>query len=219
MKKIIITGASGMVGGHALEYLLESEKVGEVLSLIRKSTGKSHSKLKEIVVPDFYNYENSQVDFSNVDAALFCIGVYTGAVDRETFAKITIDMTVAFAEALKEQSPNATFCLLSGMGADRTEKSRTMFAKDKGIVENKLAAMNFGAFHTFRPGYIYPVEPRKEPNLMYRISRVLYPVFRLFGRSVSIKSTELAMGMVKAAVSGYDKEILENVDILDFVGV
>ena len=200
MKKIIITGASGMVGGNALEYLLENEEVGEVLSFVRKSSDKSHAKLKEIVVPDFYNYENSGVDFSNVDAALFCIGVYTGAVDRETFAKITIDMTVVFAEALKAASPNATFCLLSGMGADRTEKSRTMFAKDKGIVENKLEAMNFGAFHTFRPGYIYPVVPREEPNLMYRISRWLYPVLKYMGRNASIKSTDLAMGMVLSLI-------------------
>lgn len=217
MKKIIITGATGMVGGHALGYCLDSAQIGEVISLVRRPSGKTHPKLKEIILDDFLDYSNSTIDFKNVDAALFCIGVYTGAVDREKFRAITIDMPLAFAKALHDASPNATYCLLSGAGADRTEKSRTMFAKDKGIIENRLTDIGFGAFHAFRPGYIYPVIPRDEPNWMYSISRKLYPLIRLFGKNASIKSTELAKGMFLAAVRGYDHEILENRDILALV--
>lgn len=160
-------------------------------------------------------YQPDAADFQAVDAAMFCIGVYTGAVSREEFRRITVDLPMAFARNLHQYSPQAIFCLLSGAGADRTEQSRFMFAKDKGAVENQLSALGFGAFHTFRPGYIYPVTSREEPNWSYRIFRVLYPLVRLMGPNSSIRSTELAQGMYQVAVEGAAaEEILENRDIL-----
>ena len=174
-KKVIITGASGMVGGHLLDVCLASDEVGEVISLVRKPGKLNHEKLKEIVLEDFLNYESLSEELTDVFAVFFCIGVYTGAVPRETFRAITVEYPVQLAKALYQHSPQAKFCLLSGQGADRTEKSRMMFAKDKGVAENQLAAIGLKAFHTFRPGYIYPVVPRKEPNFSYTISRKAYP--------------------------------------------
>ena len=115
---------------------------------------------------------------------------------------------------MKKYSPQARFCLLSGQGADRSETSRMMFAKDKGIVENKLASMGFRSFHAFRPAYIYPVTPRQEPNLMYRVSRMIYPIIRLLGPKLSIRSTDLAKALFLTGLNGGPKEILENEDIL-----
>ena len=214
-KKVIITGATGMVGGHLLESCLTSDQVSEVISIVRRSSGQQHDKLQELVVKDLLEYTPDASTFSNVDAAYFCIGVYTGAVPREQFRKITVDMPVTFAKSLHQYSPQARFCLLSGQGADRTEKSRMMFAKDKGAAENQLSSIGFASFHTFRPGYIYPVVPRDEPNLSYRISRFLYPVIRLFGSNASIKSTELAEAMFRVGIGeGKEAEVLENRDIL-----
>ncbi len=82
------------------------------------------------------------------------------------------------------------------------------------MAENQISKLGFN-FFTFRPGYIYPVTPRKEPNWMYRLSRSLYPIIKLFGKNSSIKSTELAQEMFQVGLSGAKKEVLENVDILD----
>lgn len=215
--KVIITGATGMVGNLVLKYCLKNDAVIEVVSLVRRPTDLAHVKLTEVVVSDFLNFESLSEHFKNVDAAFFCIGVYTGAVPKDEFRKITVDMPVAFARELIKYSPDASFCLLSGAGADRTEKSRTMFARDKGAAENKLSAMGFTSFHAFRPGYIYPVEARKEPNLMYMISRNLYPLLKLLGKNATIKSTELASAMVHVGLYGEAEEILENREILKHI--
>lgn len=215
MKNVIIAGASGMVGTHALEYCLEHLEIASVTSLVRKASGQSHPKLKEIVHTNFLDYSSLEDTFKNQHLALFCIGVYTGAVGKEKFREITVDIPQAFAEALKKHNSHINFCLLSGAGADRTEKSRTMFARDKGIIENILDAMELGEFHSFRPAYIYPVVPRDEPNFVYRLSRWLYkPLISKLGKNSSIKSTELAKAMVKVGLDGNSLKILENKDIL-----
>lgn len=202
-----------MIGGLILDQCLQAGEITKVVSLVRKPTGRTHDKLAEIVIRDFTDYSEHPDLFQGVTAAFFCIGVYTGQVEEGLFKTITVDYAVQFAAALKENSPSGTICLLSGAGADRTEKSRTSFARFKGMAENQIQALGL-SFYTFRPGYIYPVAPRNEPNLMYRISRGLYPLIRLLGENSSIKSTELAAAMFKVALKGADKEILENRDIL-----
>ncbi|MGB0863155.1 MAG: NAD(P)H-binding protein [Saprospiraceae bacterium] len=217
MKKIIIAGGTGMIGRLIIKNCLASANIEEVTSLVRKKTSNNHPKLKEVVVSDFNDYSGQTALFENVDAAFFCIGVYTGQVPDAQFRVITVDYALAFGQALKDNSPKATLCLLSGAGADRTEKSRTSFAKYKGIAENSISNMNLGRFYAFRPGYIYPVESRKEPNMMYRISRTLYPLIKLMGKNSSIKSTELALAMFNVGQNGAKSEVLENRDILEYV--
>jgi len=214
MKNIIIAGASGMVGGVVLEECLQSSEIGEVLSLVRKPSGLNHQKLKEIVVSDFSDYSELSNHFKDKAAAFFCIGVYTGQVPDDLFKVITVDFAVAFAEALYKESPEANLSFLSGQGADRNEKSRMSFALYKGMAENQIAAMGLTGFYVFRPGYIYPVTPRDEPNLMYKVSRTLYPVLKMFGKNASIKSTELGEAMFHVAMKGGEQEIFENRDIL-----
>lgn len=115
MKEIIITGASGMVGGIVLRECLDSPEIGKVVSLVRRASGISHAKLAEIMVDDFCDYSTHEEHFKGIDIAYFCIGVYTGAVPRDEFRKITVDYTKAFADTLKKNSPQASFCFLSGM--------------------------------------------------------------------------------------------------------
>jgi uncharacterized protein YbjT (DUF2867 family) len=211
--KILITGASGMIGKLVMNHCLHSETITEVISFVRKSTGQKHPKLTEIVLTNFEDYSGYAELFRNADAAFFCLGVYTGQVPDELFKKITVSFPVAFAKALEANSPGARFCLLSGAGSDRSEKSRTSFARYKGMAENQISKLDL-QFYTFRPGYIYPVETRKEPNLGYRIFKVLYPLIKMLGKNYSIKSTELAHAMFLVALKGAGKEILENQDIL-----
>ena len=215
MKKALIAGASGMVGSLISRISLASPEISEVTSLVRRMTDSEHPGLTEIIVNDFKDYSQQQESFQDIDIGFFCIGVYTGQVPDDEFKKITIDYAVAFAEALKENSPNATLCFLSGAGADRTEKSRMSFARYKGIAENQIADLGLNGFYTFKPGYIYPVEPRKEPSLTYKLMRSLFPLIRLAGKGASIKSTELAEAMVHVGLNGADHQVLENDAIVD----
>ncbi len=214
MKKILITGASGMIGGLILQHALQDDNVGDIIIFGRKLIRVDDPRVTEIVPKDFSNYENQGDAFSNVDAAFFCLGVYTGAVSNELFKTITVDYTTAFANKLKGKSPHATFVFLSGAGADLTEKSRVSFAKYKGIAENHLLRLQFNNLFIFRPGYIYPVQKRKEPNFFYRLYRFLYPVIKLLGTNASIKSTELAEAMYASMTIPANRDILENRDIL-----
>ena len=161
---VVITGSSGMIGGLILKRCLQNEKITSIRSFVRKPSGLIHPKLTEIVIEDFENLEGLEGHFTDVNVLFFCLGVYTGQVADTLFKKITVDYAVAFANMLESKSLNATYCLLSGAGADRTEKSRASFARYKGMAENQIAKLNL-TFYSFRPGYIYPDEPRKEPNI------------------------------------------------------
>lgn len=211
--KVIITGSSGMIGSLILNQCLHSENITEVISLMRKPGSLKHPKLSEVVIENFEDYGGHEHLFKNITAAFFCLGVYTGQVPDDEFKKITVDYAVAFAKKLEEQSPGATLCLLSGAGADRTEKSRTSFARYKGMAENRISQLNL-KFYSFRPGYIYPENSRKEPNLIYEIMKWLYPLWSWMGSSMSIRSTLLAKAMFYAGFHGAEKQILENRDIL-----
>ena len=202
-----------MVGGIVLRECLNSPKIGQVTALLRRSTGIKHEKLTEVIHSDFSDFSAIEHVFENQDIAQFCIGVYTGKVSREDFRKITVDYTQAFGDRLKKHSPQARLCFLSGAGADRTEKSRMMFAKDKGAAENYLFDLGLGEVYTFRPAYIYPVEPREEPNLMYRISRSIYPLLSKLTPKSAITSERLGKAMFKAGLEGAHKNVLENEDI------
>jgi len=217
MKKVIIVGASGMVGSIVLRECLRSDAVVSVVSIVRRPSGKKHLKLKEIVHQDFGNFETVVDGFKNIDLAFFCIGVYAGTVSKDRFKLITVDFAVTFGNTLKQYSPDSVICFLSGQGADPSEKSRVAFARFKGMAENHLQSLNFKRLHLFRPSYIYPVEPRKEPNLMYRVSRFIYPLLKRVIPSYTITSEALAQAMVYAGLRGNKLEVLENEDIKEVV--
>jgi uncharacterized protein YbjT (DUF2867 family) len=215
-KRLVIVGASGMVGGYALRYALENSAVGTVKSIGRKKIGISHPKLSEIVHRDFADCSSLAETLSSQDAAVFCLGAYTGAVSDAELRKITVDYTVEFARVLHGSSPGAAFSFLSGNGADPTGRSRTPFARYKGEAEKALLAAGFPRVYIFRPAYIYPAEPRKEPNFNYRLLRAIYPVFRVLFPNQVIRSDDLARAMVDVAVRGTVERqgpVFENRDI------
>ena len=215
-KRVILTGATGMVGGSALRIGLANTDVSRVTVIGRRPTGIDNPRLREFHVDDFTDYSSSARMLENQDVALYCLGAYTGAVPDDLFREITVDYTIAFAKTLQKASPQAAFCFLSGQGADQAEGSRMAFARYKGAAENALLNKGFPRMHIFRPGYIYPVTPRKEPNLMYTFSRFLYPVLRRVYPNIGITSENLAAAMVQAGLYGTgenDNPILENKDI------
>jgi len=212
-RKLLLTGASGMIGSLVLTQALSDDSVGEIVSLVRKPSGIKHAKLKEIEVKDFMDYLPYADSFQGIDHVIYCLGVYTGAVPREAFRKITVDYPVRLAQAIYTASPQANFALLSGQGADRSEKSKLMFAKDKGAAENQLERIGFSAFYSFRPGYIYPVKKRKEPNFSYRLFRKLYPWLKNLSDNLGLSSEELARAMYRVTLEKSAGRILENQEI------
>jgi len=216
MKRVVIVGASGMVGGYALRFLLENPAVGGVTAIGRRSLGVAHPKLTETLHRDFADCSPLAGALTGHDAAVYCLGTYTGVVSDAELRAITVDYTVAFARVLRGSSPGTAFSFLSGNGADPTGRSRMAFARYKGEAENALSATGFPHLYIFRPAYIYPVEPRREPNFSYRLLRAIYPAFRVVFPNQVIRADDLARTMVHAAVHGTADGrtvVLENRDI------
>jgi uncharacterized protein YbjT (DUF2867 family) len=200
-KSLVIVGATGMVGGYALRYALDNSAVRSVTSIGRKKLGISHSKLKEILHQNFADSSALAEPLSGQDAAVYCLGTYTGSVSDAELRAITADYTIEFARVLRSSSPNAAFSFLSGNGADPTGRSRLAFARYKGQAEKALLAAGFPRVYIFRPAYIYPVEPRREPNLSYRLLRGIYPAFRVLFPNQVIRADDLVRAMVDLAIS------------------
>jgi uncharacterized protein YbjT (DUF2867 family) len=151
--------------------------------------------------PDFAECSALAGTLSNQDAAVFCLGAYTGAVTDAELRTITVNDPVAFARVLCGSSPAAAFSFLSGSGADPARRSRMPFARFKGEAEKALLAAGFSNVYLFRPAHIYPVEPRKEPNFTYRLLRTIYPAFRALFPNQVIRADDLARAMVDIVVS------------------
>ena len=214
--RLIILGATGMVGGYALRYALDQPAVGRVTAISRRTLGLSHLKLREVLHQDFGDCSALASALSDQDAAIFCLGAYTGAVPDAQLRAVTVGYAIEFARVLRASSPDAAFSFLSGSGADPTGKSRMAFARYKGEAENALVATGFPQLYILRPAYIYPVEPRREPNLSYRILRRIYPVFRALFPNLVIRADDLAQVMVDLVVNRTGvapNQILENRDI------
>jgi uncharacterized protein YbjT (DUF2867 family) len=218
--RLVIVGATGMVGGYALRHALAHAAVAQVTSIGRRSVGISHPKLEEVIHQDFADCAALGAALAGQDAAVFCLGAYTASVTDAELRRITVDYTVEFARVLRGSSPAAAFSFLSGAGADPTGRSRVPFARYKGEAEKALLAAGFPRLYIFRPAYIYPVEPRREPTLGYRVLRAIYPAFRRLFPNQVIRADDLARAMVDVVLdeAGASRRlVLENRDIRELV--
>jgi uncharacterized protein YbjT (DUF2867 family) len=214
--RLVIIGATGMVGGYALRYALGHPAVGAVTAIGRRTLGISHPKLKEVLHQDFADCSALVDALSDQDAAVFCLGAYTGAVSDAELHRVTVDYTAEFARVLRTSSPAVAFSFLSGSGADPSGRSRLAFARYKGEAEKALLTAGVSRVYIFRPAYIYPVEPRREPNFSYRLLRAIYPAFRALFPNQVIRADDLARAMVDVSVPKAGKRValvLENRDI------
>ena len=219
-QRVVVVGATGMVGGYALRYALDHPDVGRVTAIGRRALGITHPKLDEVLHRDFADCSALGETLSGQHAVIFCLGTYTGSVSDAELRTITVDYTVEFARVLRGSSPDAAFSFLSGNGADPTGRSRMAFARYKGAAEQALLAAGFPHVYIFRPAYIYPVQPRKEPTFSYRLLRAIYPAFRLVFPNQVIPADDLAHAMVDVAVRETPKTgglVFENRDIRELV--
>lgn len=210
--RIIITGATGMVGEGVLMECLQNSEVFEVLSISRKLCGIIHPKLKELLISDFSEIQNYSEKLKGYDACFYCAGKSSNGMSEEEYTKITYKTTLHFAKVLQEINPKLVFNFISGNHTDNTEKGKVMWARVKGKTENQLTKI-FGnkAFH-FRPALMKPMKGQQH---LYGYNRwahqILYPLMSIFFPSCSIQ--EIAKAMIKTASKGYSKQILEVKDI------
>ena len=206
-----------MIGSGALLECLDHPDVGSVLAVGRSSCGVTHGKLDEVIHDDFLAYDDVLGRFEGADACLFCLGVSAAGMSEERYERITRDYTLAAARALWSVSPDLSFCYISATGADSEEKSRIMWARVRGALENRLLELDGGPTWIFRPGYIQPVKGVRSRTTLYNAAYAIFgPLFPLLDRVAPDKVTtteRLGLALVRAARDGAPSTYLENVDI------
>lgn len=211
--KIIITGATGMVGEGVLMECLAHPQITEVLSVSRKPNGMSHPKLKEYLVPDFLSLKEDDEHLKGYDACFFCAGVSSVGMKEPEYTRMTYDTTVHFAKVVLHQNPQLTFTYVSGAGTDSTEKGKSMWARVKGKTENALLSMPFKNVYNFRPGFMKLTPGQKNALKAYKYFAWLYPFLKVvFPNGVSTLK-QVGQAMIKSFINGSDRSILEVKDI------
>jgi nucleoside-diphosphate-sugar epimerase len=211
--KVIITGATGMVGEGVLHECLQHPEVEEVLVINRRPVDKTHPKLKEIIHQDFMDFSPIRDQLKNYQACFFCLGVSSVGMKEPRYYELTYTLTLNAARILAEENPNMIFCYISGSGTDSSEKGRSMWARVKGKTENDLMKLSFRKVYAFRPGYLHPTKGLKNVLKGYRFVSWLYPLWRgLFPRFVTTLK-QLGLAMINIAIKGYPKNVIEVEDI------
>ncbi len=215
--KVILFGATGMVGQGVLRECLLDHEVESVLAIGRRKTGVRHEKLREIVHKDFSDFSAIEGKLSGYDACFFCLGVSSAGMSEQEYSRVTNDVTMAAARILVKHNTGMTFIYVSGAGTDSTERGRMMWARVKGKTENALLAMPFKAAYMFRPGYIQPLHgiasSTRLTRVLYAVMGPLYPLWkRLFPNYVTT-TEQLGLAMIHVAKHGAPKRILENQDL------
>jgi uncharacterized protein YbjT (DUF2867 family) len=215
--KVILFGATGMVGQGVLRECLLDPDVESVLAVGRAATGKSDPKLRELVHADLMDLSAVESQLGGYDACFFCLGVSSAGMKEADYRRVTYDLTLSVARVLARLSPGMTFIYVSGASTDSSEKGRSMWARVKGETENALLALPFKAAFMFRPAMIRPMHGIVSKTRLYRlIYIVLTPLMFLF-QSLSprfVTTTErVGRAMLKVAKSGSDKKLVENADI------
>lgn len=215
MKKVIITGATGMVGKGVLLECLDHESISEVLVINRSSLGMEHPKLKEILLKDFAQLETVQNQLKGYDACFFCMGVSVLGLNEESYTQITYNITKKFTDVLYALNPNMVFNYVSGAGTDSTEKGRSMWARVKGRTENYVLNKGFKDAYAFRPGGIIPERGIKSRTGWYNAFYVLTrPLFPLMKKSKSITTTtRIGQAMIYTLFHSQESKHLESKDI------
>ena len=215
--KVVVFGASGMVGQGVLRECLLDPEIESVLSIGRSATGRRHAKLREVLHKDFFDLSTIEADLTGLDACFFCLGTSAAGMSEVDYHRVTYELTLAVARTLVRLDPAMTFLYISGAGTDSSEKGRSMWARVKGKTENALLALPFKASYMFRPGYIQPMHGIKSKTRWYRILYAslgwLYPVFKALAPTMATTTEQLGRAMVAAAKHGAPKHVLEGRDI------
>jgi uncharacterized protein YbjT (DUF2867 family) len=208
--KVIITGATGMVGEGVLFECLENSKVSAVLMVNRRHYDLTHPKLKELLMPDFSKPAALSDQLKGYDACFYCAGVSSVGMKEDEFSRITYDTTLAFAKLLSQLNPNMVFTYVTGSGTDSTAKGKVMWARVKGKTENALMTLPFKGQYNFRPAIMKATKGQINVKTIYKI---LGPLIAPFVPKKTLTLKEVGLAMINTVVKGYPKQVLEVDDI------
>jgi uncharacterized protein YbjT (DUF2867 family) len=211
--KIIITGATGMVGEGVLLECLATDDVEKVLVLGRKTCGHEHAKLEEMLVADFLKLELSD-RLRGYDACFYCAGVSSVGMSEADYTRVSFDTPMHVAKILADE--RMVFTYVTGAATDSSEKGKVMWARVKGRAENALMKLPFKGVYNFRPGLMKPVKGQRNLKTGYRIGLVLLPVLRIFFPMLTL--SEVGRAMLNCVRSGAQKHVLEIADIRALAG-
>lgn len=215
--KVILLGATGMVGQGVLRECLLDPEVKSVLTIGRNATERRHEKLHEIVHQDLSDLSAMEGKLSGYDACFFCLGVSAAGMKEEAYRRVTYDLTISVARILSRLNPGMTFIYVSGAGTDSTERGLMMWARVKGKTENALLQMPFKAVYMFRPAYIQPLHgirtKTKWYGALYAMMEPLYPVWKLLFPKYVTTTECVGRAMLNVAKRGAPKSVLESQDI------
>lgn len=211
--KILLTGASGFVGEGVLLECLAHPDVEQVVSLARKPGGRSHPKLKELVVKDFRQLDAVKDELRGFDACFYCAGISSAGMNEADYTVVTYDTPLAVARALLAQNPTLTMCHVSGASTDGTGQGKVMWARVKGKAENALSAMPFKKVYNFRPALMRPTAGQKNVGTAMKVANAIAPVFGVFFPDKVCTMREVGLALINAVRVGADKTVLEVPDI------
>ena len=214
---VLLFGATGMVGQGVLRECLLDPDVASVLCVGRSPTGRTHPKLRELIVADLHDFSGSASDVSGMDACFFCLGVSSAGMSEEAYRRVTYELTLDAANMLVRLNPQMTFVYVSGAGTDSTERGTTMWARVKGATENALMRLPFKAAYMFRPGFIQPMHGVRSKTALYRwiyvFSSPLWSLIRRWAPDRVTTSEQVGHAMLVVAKRGAPSPLLETRDI------
>jgi uncharacterized protein YbjT (DUF2867 family) len=217
--KIVLFGASGMVGQGVLRECLRDPEVSEVLSIGRSALGISHPKLREVLRPDPSDLGSLERELASFDACFFCLGVSAAGLPEQAYSRLTYDLTLSVARTLARVHPGMAFTYVSGAGTDGTGHGRVMWARVKGRTENGILALPLAAT-MLRPAIIVPMHGERSKTPAYRLFYTLAgPLLPLLARlwPGSVTTTEhVGRAMLAAARGKAPKPVLESADLNAF---
>lgn len=215
--KVILFGATGMVGQGCLRECLLDTEVESVLSVGRRPTGQRHAKLREIVHDNFFDFSAVESQLSGFDACLFCLGVSSVGMSEERYRHLTYDITMAAARTLSKLNPGMVFLYVTGRGTDSSERGPLMWARVKGKTENDLLKLPFKAAYMFRPAGIQPLHGIKSRTAWYQAAYVVAAPLLTLMTQIAPKyvttTDQLGRAMIKVAKRGYPRPVVESEDI------
>jgi uncharacterized protein YbjT (DUF2867 family) len=208
--RAILTGATGLVGEGVLLECFDNPAVESVLVVGRRSCGRTHAKLTELIAPDFTKLEAIEGQLRGYDVCLYCAGISSRGLNETEYSRITYDTPLHFAQVLLRLNPQMVMCHVSGAHTDGSEQGRVMWARVKGRAENALMKLPFKGVYNFRPGFMKPTDGQQNVKAYYRIFGAVIPLV-LPGLSCTMR--EVARSMINAAVKGAPKQVLEVADL------
>ncbi|MCF7535106.1 NAD-dependent epimerase/dehydratase family protein [Pseudomonas petrae] len=215
--RVLLFGATGMVGQGVLRECLADQHVSQVLAVGRRSTGVRHERLSELIHSDLFALDSSVAELAGFDACFFCLGVSSAGMNEERYNRLTYELTLALARPLAKMNPDMIFIYISGVGTDGSEQGSSMWARVKGRTENALSQLPFRSVHLFRPAAILPMhgERSSTPALhyLYQLTGWLFRSLRPFTKGYILTTEEVGRAMLNVGRNGWPTPVLEPPDI------